>query len=258
MPQVKNEAPLVGGPNSESDHRDAAHLRADRAVDVLDPGREDQDPPQAPDHRRNHRQQVDHVDDRARPAVRHDLGQQQGDTHADRHREHDRDQGREGCPEDEGQGAELVGRRVPGLREDLDALGGEPRGGLLAGRDGDQGEDHEHQQARRERDDLEADVTQRPPLRQAAGGSGRDRPDPPSSPCSRRRADLIRVRHGGHHDQELILLSCALACESMLAGTAANPMRGEQLLAVSDQVADLGLEHLGIVRIRLLLVDEVP
>ena len=65
MPAVKNEAPLVGAPNRESSTGMPVTPEAIEAVDVLDPGREDQDPPQAPDHGRDHGQQVDHVDDRA-------------------------------------------------------------------------------------------------------------------------------------------------------------------------------------------------
>ena len=183
-----------------------------------DPRREHQDPPQAPDHRRDHRQQVDHVHDRPRPPVRHDLGQQQGDAHADRDGDDERDHRRDGRAVDEGQRAELVGRGVPGVGEDLHALGGEPRRGLLAGRDGDQDEDHQHQQAGRQREDLEGAVAERPPLGQRAGGSG--------------RAGRIRLRQAltmtpiprrgdAHRAYEPILLSCALACWSMLEGSGA-------------------------------------
>ena len=84
-----------------------------------------------------------------------------------------RDHRRDGGAVDEGQRAELVGRGVPVVREDLQALGGEPRRGLLAGRDGDQDQDHQHQQAGGEGEDLETAVAERPLLRQGAGGSGR-------------------------------------------------------------------------------------
>src|SRR5215470_13574123 len=119
--------------------------------------------------------------------------------------------------------ADVIGRGIPGRPEDPQPLGLEPQRGLLGGREGDQDEDHQHQQPGSQRDDLEGAVTERPPLGQGVGGSGHSG-----------RTRLLR--HGAHGDDPFwsvcvtvltatpllarlsgrphvpILLSCALAC----------------------------------------------
>src|SRR6202012_4490494 len=87
---------------------------------------------------------------------------------------------------DKAQRAEAVGRRVPVDREDLPALRTEPRGGLLAGRDRDQGQDHQHQPPGRGREYREDRVAERAPVGQRAGG--------PS------RSGWVRLCRGAHDD----------------------------------------------------------
>ena len=81
--------------------------------DLLERVHQHEDRPQAVDHRRDGREQVDHVDDRPRDARRCDLGDEQRDADADRHREEQREESDEEGAVDQRAGAELALRRRP-------------------------------------------------------------------------------------------------------------------------------------------------
>src|SRR5216683_609164 len=69
------------------------------------------------------------------------------------------------------------------------------------------------------------------------------RSDPPASQWSHLHADLAELRLGHLVD---------------VGGQRRVAQSGEQLLAGSEQVADVRLEHLRIIRVRLSLVDQIP
>src|ERR1035437_9831774 len=70
-----------------------------------------------------------------------------------------------------------------------------------------------------------------------------NRSDPPASQCSHLHTDLGQLRLGHLVD---------------VGGQRRVAQTGEQLLAGSEQVADVRLEHLRITRVRLSLVDQIP
>src|SRR6266576_3330314 len=89
------------------------------------------------------------------------------------------------------------------------------------------------------------------------------RPGPLASRSPRPRSLLVRLRQGGHDAGGLADLAANLAELRLGLLVQAGGQRcvvqlGEQLLAVSQQVADVRLEHLGGIRARLLLVDQNP
>src|ERR1019366_5151768 len=70
-----------------------------------------------------------------------------------------------------------------------------------------------------------------------------NRSDPPASQCSHLHTDLGQLRLGHLVD---------------VGGQRRVAQTGEQLLAGTEQVADVRLEHLRITRVRLSLVDQIP